>query len=1084
MHLLLALWAINIFSNSANAWLGDPNTIMSADNPYLARAKKEAGDKDIAFWTCWGYAAPESLYRGNSTYLNTAKTQLNTLINDAIAANERIWRTYEALECVYMLSRYPGYTASISDITNWLGRLEYYIDWAYEDMTEGVTWEQYAPNAMSQYAATLKLASMLYSDKQHYAIVAQDLIEDMYQNFKLSSGALNYVDNSSPSALYHAFELTFIGRYYMLTHDFVAHDLIIHMAGYCHDMLRNGYGESSTAPHWKRYWSIGGPISPFDISAGLSKDPVARAVAASRISGGMARDFRFYAYTPMYFYDNTIPTGSLGSDLCRYNYNIGGPQIRKNNFQIMMPTMPRCETGIGASVASTTYNVWNGYMETANIPILKSSSSTANSTDGTLFVTWPESLQKKSSIVQGTWVVGADAFSPRKHFYGELTPPVADKWSVAQIWFGDKDGLSGWIMAKATAATSSFYGPRGYIKVNTSPSPSNSLNFTAGSLNYAIYGSNVGSVTSSGSSVWVNLTGLKGAYVSGDNYSYGLSCAYGASPYLVEYINQSNNDVVAVRITRSGKADIVMAYNNASTSQVLTNVNTVSTQIYRSLNNGEYAAEQGTVNPIIISPRETVVIVSLLAGDAQPPQFIGSGWVVQPHAIENTTISMQAEAVDNQSNVEYYFNCLTPGGHDSGWQSSGIYEDTGLNPETSYTYRVKVRDTSSNQNESVYTEEKSAFTGFLIPSPDPALWHVPPHISTSGSEVEDSAGSNHGFLTNGTIVQIADSAIQGSAQFDGIDDYIDIPDYYGVAAKTSRTCSAWVKTSQAGTILSWGDPATGNDWRFIIQASYGLVSQKGGPCIKVGAVGYSAGIADVRDNQWHHVAVVLPSVATPYTTHINYYVDGVKKTLIASPAAINTATGHNVKIGTYNNADYFNGLIDDVRIYNRSLSDAEIATLAAKGIVSSTGLVAHWNLDEMIGGEEIVSMTAASGSQVQYYFESQTENGIDSGWIDEPAFAFNSILPGDKFTYRVKLRSTQSLFETQWSDPKSCYVSPEADFDEDGDVDLDDLFEFTEKWLDTNPSPQNLDGQGNVDMVDFSLFSKSWRWNTNELYLD
>lgn len=57
-------------------------------------------------------------------------------------------------------------------------------------------------------------------------------------------------------------------------------------------------------------------------------------------------------------------------------------------------------------------------------------------------------------------------------------------------------------------------------------------------------------------------------------------------------------------------------------------------------------------------------------------------------------IAMTAkEASDNWlGGVEYYFDCVTNGNFDSGWQSSGVYDTSGFEPDTEYGYRVKVKD--------------------------------------------------------------------------------------------------------------------------------------------------------------------------------------------------------------------------------------------------------------------------------------------------------------------------------------------------------------------------------------------------------
>jgi hypothetical protein len=71
---------------------------------------------------------------------------------------------------------------------------------------------------------------------------------------------------------------------------------------------------------------------------------------------------------------------------------------------------------------------------------------------------------------------------------------------------------------------------------------------------------------------------------------------------------------------------------------------------------------------------------------------------------------MTATTATDVSGVEYLFECTAGGGHNSAWQDSPTYEDTGLVPETLYTYRVKARDKSPNQNETVVSTEASATT--------------------------------------------------------------------------------------------------------------------------------------------------------------------------------------------------------------------------------------------------------------------------------------------------------------------------------------------------------------------------------------
>ena len=71
---------------------------------------------------------------------------------------------------------------------------------------------------------------------------------------------------------------------------------------------------------------------------------------------------------------------------------------------------------------------------------------------------------------------------------------------------------------------------------------------------------------------------------------------------------------------------------------------------------------------------------------------------------------MTATTALDQSGVEYYFACTSGAGHDSGWQDGSSYEDTGLDPNTIYTYTATARDKSYNENTTAPSEPRSART--------------------------------------------------------------------------------------------------------------------------------------------------------------------------------------------------------------------------------------------------------------------------------------------------------------------------------------------------------------------------------------
>ncbi|MCF7954780.1 MAG: DUF6288 domain-containing protein [Phycisphaerae bacterium] len=87
--------------------------------------------------------------------------------------------------------------------------------------------------------------------------------------------------------------------------------------------------------------------------------------------------------------------------------------------------------------------------------------------------------------------------------------------------------------------------------------------------------------------------------------------------------------------------------------------------------------------------------------DTSPPTPNPATFVSPPAAapLSNTEIRMTATTgTDSSGPVEYYFaeTSGNPGGTDSGWTTNPVYYDTGLDPETQYTYTVTMRDSLGN----------------------------------------------------------------------------------------------------------------------------------------------------------------------------------------------------------------------------------------------------------------------------------------------------------------------------------------------------------------------------------------------------
>jgi hypothetical protein len=149
--------------------------------------------------------------------------------------------------------------------------------------------------------------------------------------------------------------------------------------------------------------------------------------------------------------------------------------------------------------------------------------------------------------------------------------------------------------------------------------------------------------------------------------------------------------------------------------------------------------------------------------------------------------------------------------------------------------------------------------------------------------------------------------------------------YLPPAGTSARTSAAWIRTTNAGAIIAWGPNNTSRKWHMRLESG----SQNMGALrIEIGG-GFVKGTKDLRDGQWHHVAGVLPSLPAPDATNLVLYVDGIVEALssvTASPISTDLASA---TIGIDSQSRYFTGVIDEVRIYPRALSGAEVAALYA-----------------------------------------------------------------------------------------------------------------------------------------------------------
>jgi hypothetical protein len=87
-----------------------------------------------------------------------------------------------------------------------------------------------------------------------------------------------------------------------------------------------------------------------------------------------------------------------------------------------------------------------------------------------------------------------------------------------------------------------------------------------------------------------------------------------------------------------------------------------------------------------------------------------------PHPVSMTEITMIASEAGDPFGVQYYFSASGAGSHSRDWGAGRVYADTGLQVNRNYSYKVKARDLSVHQNETVYSPAVSIATFIETPT--------------------------------------------------------------------------------------------------------------------------------------------------------------------------------------------------------------------------------------------------------------------------------------------------------------------------------------------------------------------------------
>lgn len=199
--------------------------------------------------------------------------------------------------------------------------------------------------------------------------------------------------------------------------------------------------------------------------------------------------------------------------------------------------------------------------------------------------------------------------------------------------------------------------------------------------------------------------------------------------------------------------------------------------------------------------------------------------------------------------------------------------------------------------------------------------------ASAGTATDRSGQSNTGTLTNmNQVITPSVGMIGQSLLFDGINDRVTTPDVnLGIA--NNFTMAAWIKENAGiNPMIYTRDNNVTRAWQFRVDTTGELRFIK----FNAGGSNFQAvSVGKVNDNNWHFVAVTFDT-----TSGNILYIDGKQDGTQGDVTAMATGSGIGPIVGMQGGIqNFFNGSIDELRVYNRTFTAGEILSLYRLGRV-------------------------------------------------------------------------------------------------------------------------------------------------------
>ncbi len=378
----------------------------------------------------------------------------------------------------------------------------------------------------------------------------------------------------------------------------------------------------------------------------------------------------------------------------------------------------------------------------------------------------------------------------------------------------------------------------------------------------------------------------------------------------IYFLNARNGTIQNNSITTSGTTSfgiylLTSANNNSVLNNLINTSGTSSYGVYISSSNNELFSN----NTIITSGT--------------------SGYAF--YFVTSTGNNLTLNSANTSQTSGYVFSGTVPSSFNSSLDTSNLAEGKPV----AWTFgAVNSNDILTNISEIGATE--SVYTNALL-----GLYHLNNYSAygENTTRVYDFSGNGNNGTVSGGAVWNSSGKLNGAYTLDGNNDFVDLNQTgLSSASMTGRTVSMWVKWNAliSNKYMLIDEIGTGW-WRFALGVSVGACGAGYQPSFTTrdSSSGDTGTVEELCSSlvpsagQWYNIVVTYDSTSASKKIYINGVLNASTGTSV--DAFTSTASGA-VTIGAdrINSARYFNGSIDEVAIWNRSLSASEIQNIYRK----------------------------------------------------------------------------------------------------------------------------------------------------------